>query len=215
MSPQSLDRQRANPLRKRLGFHKDGWVRATLLHLGILAAFGVFLPGWKGLEFFDPTILTAYACLGAVLAAPVAAYKRDEMAPTTADAVVRILWSAAYGHLVSWALLATGIATVYLTHLHSAFFPPDLLVLAAGLGLGLSFALALAAISAWASLQFSEQAARLVLRLVFLGLLLGFFYSGRRLPDLTMQATWVLLAAAAAILVLLRRAVARRRQGAV
>ena len=195
-------------LRRRLGF------RSAIVNLGVVAAFGVVLPWAKGLEFFDSLILTAYACLGAVFAGPAAAYRRDEPAPTFGQARSRVLVSAAYGHLVGWVLLIAGVATVYISHRGSAFFPPDLATIAAGLALGLALSLALSAVAVWTSLRFSEMAARMALRLLFLGLLIAFFRGGRRLPDMALDAALLCIAGAAGVVAALRPAIAHRQRGA-
>ena len=52
----------------RLGFRKN-WISYVVLVL----AFGVVVPRLKGLEFFDPQLISAYACLGMIFAGPAAA----------------------------------------------------------------------------------------------------------------------------------------------
>ena len=53
------------------------YVRGAFIYLVLLIAFGVFLPWQKGLDFFDPALLAAYACLGVVFAGPAAAQAFD------------------------------------------------------------------------------------------------------------------------------------------
>lgn len=201
-------------LRKRLGFHGRAWMRTSVVMLGIMAAFGVVLPWAKGLEFFDSTILTAYACLGAVLAGPAAAYMHDESAPTLTRAIGRVLVAAAYGNLLSWILLIAAVSTVYLSHLESAFFPPDVITLASGLALGLGLSLALSSAAVWISLRFSETAARMTLRVLFLFLLFAFFRGGRKLPDVAIDVALLCVAASVGIVAALRPAISHRQRGA-
>jgi len=56
-------------LLESFGADRGGRMRAMLLHLLLLAVFGVFLPA-KRPDFLDPVITCAYVCLGVVFAGP-------------------------------------------------------------------------------------------------------------------------------------------------
>src|SRR5712691_3017664 len=60
-------------LGSRLGMGRPGGLRTVLIHVALVAVFGVYLPWQKGLDFLDPVITTAYACLSVLFAAPAAA----------------------------------------------------------------------------------------------------------------------------------------------
>jgi len=59
-------RQEARALLFRLGLGRPGGLTTILINLAILVLFGVVFPLQKGLDFPDPVIITAYACLGLV-----------------------------------------------------------------------------------------------------------------------------------------------------
>src|SRR5437667_11552357 len=48
-------------------------LRQLLLNLAIIGGFGILVPMYKGLEFLDQRLIVAYACLSAVIAAPIVA----------------------------------------------------------------------------------------------------------------------------------------------
>jgi hypothetical protein len=161
-----------------------GGSKGVLLHLALVAVFGVFLPWKKGIEFFDPVILSAYACLGVLFAAPIAAQAFADVRPESMSAAIaRIAAAVLYGECVVIAFLGAGIATVYFTHRHSVFFAPDLVGLGFAALLGLTGSFAFAALAAWISLRFSAAAARGALRMMFLLLLFLFFFRSQWLPD--------------------------------
>jgi hypothetical protein len=166
----------------RLGFSgAGGWIRGLIVHLGLIAAFGVAIPWVKGLDFFDPLILAAYACLGAVFAAPLAARLFDS--PSGAHVDARVMWSVLYGEAISLVMIVAAIATVYWTHRGRLFFLPDLSSVAAAGGFGLVLSYTLATIGASLTLRFSPAIARGALRGLFLGLLVLLFLRGRSLLD--------------------------------
>jgi hypothetical protein len=170
-----------------------GW-RALPLHLVLIAAFGVFLPWSKGIEFLDPVMLAAYACLGVVFAAPAAGQSFIERPKSMGQAIARIGIAVVYGEIMALAMLAAGLITVYLRH---PLLPiaPDVIGLAGANAFGLACSFALAAISGWIAMRFSPGASRLAMRLIFLALLLVFFFRSRWLPDFAVTGTAVSLAA--------------------
>ena len=175
---QSL-RHEAVASRARLGGFKG-----VLIHIGLIGVFGVFLPWRRGIEFLDPVMLSAYACLGVLFAAPAAAQAFADRRPQSmADALARIAIAVLYGECIVLAFLGTGLATVYLTHRHTVFFAPDLAGLAWAAALGLAASFALAALAAWITLRFSSAVARVALRIIFLLLLFVFFFRAQWLPD--------------------------------
>jgi hypothetical protein len=184
-----------------------GTLRSVLLHLALLAAFGIWIPRTKGVDFFDPTILGAYACLGLIFAGPGTAQSfADEFAPSFQQAKARILVGVLYGELVVLALLGAGIATVYATN-RGHFVPaPDWTALARSAMFGLGASGMLASLAAWITVQFSRSAAMICLRLAFFGLLVLFYYRGQWLPEVGLAGASVCLAMAGLFVMLLKGA---------
>jgi hypothetical protein len=144
------------------------------IHLALLAAFGVFLPWLKGVEFMDPALPTIYACLGPLFAAPALVQLLREGNSEWSTTSARIAAATFYGEGMTVALLALGIGTVLLAHRQAYLFLPDPILLGEALLLGLGLTLALTAMSAWITIQFSGRLAMVVLRILFL-LLFGLF----------------------------------------
>lgn len=173
------------------------------VYLVVILLFGVLVPAGKGLGFFDPVLLAAYACLGIVFAGPAAA-KAFETRPTSSGEALRwILKTALFGEALAVAMLGCGIATVY-ARARGVVFPPDLQLIAYALILGFTASLALASMAAWLTLRISPGAARIGLRVVYLALVVLFYLDSRRLPDMLMTGAAFCLFAAAAFTLLLK-----------
>jgi hypothetical protein len=94
--------------------------------------------------------------------------------------------------------------TIFTTHARW-LLAPDFVSLAEAAALGISGSLALAAIAAVVGLLLPKGAARMVLRIIFLGLLVLFFFRSRWLPDVELTGTAFCLAVAVAAIAALRR----------
>lgn len=192
----------AGRLRRRLGFTstsgsvRQSWLRSVLIHLSIIAVFGVFLPFGQGIGFFDSVVLGAYQALAVVFAAPAAAV-RFEQPPRFTETIARVLVCCVYGGVLAWILIVTGAATVLLTN--AVYVGPSLETLAdTGIfGIGLSLAVTSAAV--WLTLISSPSAAKVWVRAVFFSLLIVFFFRSRWLPDIA----WTGAGIAAAVTILL------------
>lgn len=160
----------------------------------------------KGLDFFDSTVLGAYACLGLILAGPAAAQAFPEGVLSFRQAMARVFASVLYGELVVAALLGAGIATVYLTHRGSFVPTPDWETLGRCAAFGLGASAMLASMAAWATVKFSRRAVMVWLRVIFFGLLILFYYYGQRLPDVGFTSAAACLVVAGVFTGLLRRA---------
>jgi hypothetical protein len=197
----SLFKRAAATLRDRVGLSGAG--RGVLIHLLVIGTFGVFLPWMRGIDFLDPVMLDAYACLGVLFAAPAGAQAFAADRPQSlADALARIAVAVLYGEVMAIAMLMAALATVHLTHL---YFPiaPDLLGLIEASAFGVSASIAMAAIAGWITARLSAGAARMMIRVIFLGALVVFFFRSRWLPDMvTTGAVVALVVAAIAILAL-------------
>jgi len=170
-----------------------GSLRSILLHLALLAAFGIWIPQAKGVDFLDSQVLGAYVCLGLIFAAPAAAQVfPPEFAPSFRQAMARIFASVLYGEIVALTLAGSGIATVYLTHRASFVPQPDWETLARCALFGLAASAMLASLAALVTIRFSRGAAMICLRVAFFGLLILYYYRGQWLADvgLTGAAAW-------------------------
>jgi hypothetical protein len=170
----------------------------VLLHLALVAIFGVLIPWWKGVDFFDPVMTAAYACMGVLFAAPAAAQAFSANRPQSMkEAYARVGKAALYGEGLALVFLVAGTATVSVTH-GARLRLPQLDVLGETAVLGLAASVAFASLAGWATLRFSEAMARLAMRIMFLSLLIAFFYYARRLPDVALMGSALCAVIAAA-----------------
>jgi len=184
-----------------------GTARSILLHLALLAAFGVWIPYVKGVDFLDSQVLGAYACLGLLFAAPatVQAFPPN-FATSFEEAWARVFSAVLYGEVVTAAFIGAGIATVYWTH-RGRFVPqPDWETLARCALFGLGAAAMLASLAALIAVRFSRRAAMLCLRVAFFGLLVLYFERGQRLTEVGLIDAAACLVVAGLFIELLRRA---------
>jgi hypothetical protein len=199
-------KQEGMGLRTRFG------ARSVIVHLVVVAVFGVALPYLRGIQFLDSVMLAAYACLGILFAAPAAAEAFGVDNPLTlGEAMARVLTAVLYGEAMTAAILLAGFATVYSTAKHF-IFAPDLETLGKAALLGIAVSFALATIAGWITLRFSPNAARAVLRVLLLGLLWLFFSYSNWLPDVAGRAAWVSTGVAAVGVLGLRMAIAKREK---
>ena len=180
------------------------------LHLLLVTIFGILIPYWKGLDFFDPVITAAYACMGPLFSAPASAQSFGASRPQSMrEACARAAKTVLYGEALVMIFLLTGTVTVGLSH-GARLLLPDLDVIAEAGLLGLAATVAAAGLSAWATLHFSPAAARLAMRVIFLVLLIVFLYNSRRLTNVTWIGTALCAAAAGVSVLLLRKEVSPR-----
>lgn len=183
-------------------------IRNLSTYIIAIVLFGMVVPAAKGLGFFDPVLLAAYACVGIVFAGPAAAKAFEQRPASLAVAVRWITKAALFGEALAVTMLACGIGTVYATS-RGYVFPPDLESLAYAVLLGLAASLALGALAAWVTLQVSAGAARTTLRAVILGLVVLFYFKGRWLPSVVEIATLGCILAAGVLVWLLSLRLAR------
>jgi hypothetical protein len=182
----------------------------VLLHLALVAVFGLLIPWWKGVDFFDPIITAAYACIGIIFAAPAAAQLFSANRPQSMqEAFLKAGKAVLYGEGLAALFIVTGVATVSITH-GPRLMLPELDVLGESAILGLAASVAVAGLSGWVTLRFSATAARMMMRLIFLTLLIAFFSSARRLPDVALTGAAYCVAIAAATVMLLRKELSPR-----
>ena len=181
-------------------------LRTVILHLVLIAIFGVFLPLRKGLGFLEPIMIMAYACLGVLFAAPAAAKAFSKGRPQTMrEAGLRAAKAVGYGEGLALVMLIAGVVSVSVAQGRALF--PELDVLGEGALLGLAASIAVALFSGWMTLRFSGSAARMGMRAIFVGLLVLFVFRGERLPEIPLRGVELCVALSALMIILLRRQV--------
>jgi hypothetical protein len=158
-----------------------------LLHVALIAIFGVLLPQRKGIDFLDPVMISAYACLGVIFAASAAAAAFAKGRPQSMkEALTRTGKAAGYGEGLALVMLVAGVATVNLSRAGRLRLP-ELDTLGESALLGLTATIAVALFAGWMTLRFSVSAARTGVRAVLLLLLLAFFFRSQRLPEVALR----------------------------
>jgi hypothetical protein len=181
-------------------------LQSVILHLVLIAIFGVFLPLRKGLGFLEPIMITAYTCIGVLFAAPAAASAFSKSRPQTmVEAGVRAAKAVAYGEGLALVMLIAGVVSLSFANGRALY--PELDVLGLGAALGLAASIALALFSGWMTLRFSAAAARMGMRAIFVGLLVLFVFQGERLPEIPLRGVELSVAVSALMIILLRRQV--------
>lgn len=155
----------------------------VFLYVALIAVFGVLLPWTKGLDFLDPVMTAAYACLGVLFAGPAAAETFADKRPDSMKAALRgVAKAVIYGEGLAVVMLIAGVATVSISRGRRLRLP-ELDVLGEAALLGLMASAALALLAGWITLRFSHGAARRTLRFVFLAMLVAFYFWSRWLPN--------------------------------
>lgn len=151
-------------------------------------------------------MMTAYACLGVLFAAPAAAAAFAKSRPQTMrEAGRRVAKAVAYGEGLALVMLVAGLVSVSVAQGRRLY--PELDVLGEGALLGLAASMALALFSGWMSLRFSGSASRMSIRAIFVGLLVLFVLRGESLPEIPLRGIELSVALAALMVILLRRQV--------
>ena len=191
-------------LLRKIGLGRPVAWGALAIHLSLLAAFGIFLPWLKGVEFMNPALPTIYACLGPLFAAPALVQLLREGDSGWTTTFARIVAATAYGEGMTVALLLLGMGTVLVFHRLAYLYLPDPILLGEALLLGLGLTLALTAMSAWITIQFSGRIAMVVLRILFLMLFALFLLRSWWLPGIAGWGALVALAVSACFLLLVK-----------
>ncbi len=189
------------------------YARNALVYAVVMVAFGVFLPWQKGLDFFDPVLLAAYACMGILFAGPAAAQAFQTRPESMSQALRWISAAVGFGEAIALAMLVLGLATVRLTH-KLLLFGPDVELLLYALAFGFAASVALAALAAWVAVRFSSGASRTVIRVVYLSLLGAFFLKSRWLPAIAATGAVISAGSAVVFLFLLRAGLKRASEHA-
>ena len=178
-----------------------------LLLIVLLGVFGILLPWSKGVDFLDPVMIGAYACLGGLFAAPAAALAFSGGCPKTFGVAARMIGRAAgYGEGLVMGMIGLGIATVNVGRAGRLRLPELDSLGATGL-FGLMMTLAFACGAAWITLRYSASTARRISRIVFLLLAVAFFYGSRWLPEVALEGAGVSAILTATFALLLRKSI--------
>lgn len=182
-------------------------MRTTLLHVALIVIFGIVLPERKGVDFLDPVMMSAYACMGVIFAAPAAALRFAKGRPQSMNEVfARAGKAAGYGEGLALIMLLAGIATVNISKAGRLWLP-ELDSLGESLLLGLTGTVAIALFAGWVTLRFSATAAQFGMRALFLALLLAFFFRAQRLPEIGLPGSALCIAVSGVMIYLLHREV--------
>ena len=136
-----------------------------------VAAFGILVPWWKGLDYFDPLLLVASALVSLVFVTPM---MTDNLsARSVGSQTIRVV---TYVWVIAILVLAHGIATVNFMHWFGHLILPPGTILATSALLNLVAAIFLATLTAWITLRWNAGAAKRTVRIVFFVLLFTFLY---------------------------------------
>jgi len=167
-------------------------LRGLLVTLVVLASFGVLVPWMKGFEFLDTRFVLAYCSIGLLFAGPLMA----EMLATDGSSkpapivnIARIALVALYGWTVSSIMLLIGFAVVNLQHWFGKVLLPATPVLISALSLGLLASVFVAELTAFLTLKVSPGAAKIALRVLFLGVFALILFGPDSVSDALSRAT--------------------------
>ena len=157
--------------------------KQAILVLGFAVVFGILVPWYRGFDFLDPVMLTAYSCLALLFVAPASAeaFALDSSAAAISGTFIKSALILAYGWGIAVLVLLAGIVTVNLSHWHGYVLSPPASLLISVL---LSLTASMAVIGACALLvrAFSPSAVKGFARLAFLVVLSLLAFGYRFLP---------------------------------
>jgi ABC-2 type transport system permease protein len=150
----------------------------------IVLVFGIFVPWYKGFDFLDPLMISAYSCLAIIFVAPASAEAFGALPAESSrsELLAKLFTIVAYGWGVSIVILASGIITVNLSKWHGRLLLPRTPVLLSCLLLSLTGALAFGSAAALLARRTTPRSAKSILRLAFLLILLSLAFGNRYLP---------------------------------
>jgi len=159
--------------------------RQAVVVLGVVVAFGVLVPWYKGFGFLDPRIIAAYACLALLFVAPASADIAQLYAEKARPAAVlaRIGLIVGYGWGITLLILATGLVTMNLSNRKGGFTAPPFYFASAVLLFSLIASFAVSALCAVLAQRFSASGVKTILRTGFLLILLLIVFGARFFPE--------------------------------
>ena len=158
--------------------------KQAIFVLGFAVVFGILVPWYRGFDFLDPVMLTAYSCLALLFVAPASAeaFALDRSAPAISGTITRSALILAYGWGIAVLVMAAGIVTVNLSHWHGYILAPPASLLISILLLSLTASLAVIGACALLARAFSASAVKGFVRLAFLVVLSLAAFGYRLLP---------------------------------
>jgi hypothetical protein len=129
-------------------------------------------------------MILCYACLGLLYVAPAAAEAFGKPLGGTKDATLRkMAVLALYGAGVSMLMVVSGILTVNFTNWHGRFVGPRWPLLLAALALSFTACAAVVAVTTIVASAYGPKAAKGMIRIVFLLILLALVFGYPRLSE--------------------------------
>ena len=158
--------------------------KQAILVLGFAVVFGILVPWYRGFDFLDPVMLTAYSCLALLFVAPASAeaFALDSSAPAISETFIKSALILAYGWGIAVLVLLAGIVTVNLSHWHGYVLAPPASLLISVLLLSLTASMAVIGACALLVRAFSPSAVKGFARLAFLVVLSLLAFGYRFLP---------------------------------
>ncbi len=152
--------------------------RSNVLSLIVtVAAFGVLVPWWKGLEYLDPLLFIASILVSLVFVTPMI---------TEGFSPKNIFGQASRAVIYAWTLallvLIHGLVTVNVTHWFGHILLPPASIVFGSLLLNFAGASFLAALALWISLGSGTAVAKRTVRIAFFAVLACYFYLFRFAP---------------------------------
>ena len=151
--------------------------RQIILIVAIIGAFGILVPMYKGLDFLDPRLIVAYACLSAVIAAPIVTDTFSQ--PSENDRLLDLLRAWLYSWAFAAILLTVAFITLNVKHGHGRIILPRTSFLVAVECLSLTLAGAAAGIGALLAMRFSAPNVKAGFRAIFLLAAVALFLADR------------------------------------
>ena len=148
-------------------------MRNAITLLILIGVFGILVPLYRSYDFLDPVMLTAYFLMPVVMVAPVAASALAGSAESVGATVVPVLRVAFYGWALGIAIVAAGLITVNAGNWHRHLLLPPGQFLGAEAFLSAAACLAAAVVTGLFAHVFSVRAARTIVRLLFLAVLVA------------------------------------------
>ena len=148
--------------------------------LAAVAVFGVLVPWYKGIDFLDPRLIVAYACLSAVFVAPAAA---SAFTASRQPALPAALLLSAYGFGFSVVSLLCGLFLVNILHWHGRLLLPRRTLLVSAMFLSAAAAVCVTATAAFLSRYLSAHAIKTCFRLAFVIIIVGLILFDRGMPE--------------------------------
>jgi hypothetical protein len=153
--------------------------RSLMVNLAVIAAFGIFVPWSRGLDFFDSIVIFSYSAIALLFAASTI----TDLVRRQSDSVVSLIGTATlYAWLTLLIIYALGIATVNLTYRAPQLLHPNWKLFGGVLLFSLTGSLFLAAFGALLSILFSPAWARTVVRALFAVVLVGIYFQRQVIP---------------------------------